>query len=175
MLSSEQVATFSRDGFLNGGPLLQDSDVIELTDELDRILKIGPKGFAEKSRLTGQYLSYSFVFYRRASESCGDEFHDCKRRGWRRVALCGDSDLAEVACLQAMERGVEITSIYDTETQRRSILKNPVVSSISECGEPDAWMLTDLRNPLAMYERLKMEVPSDRLIVPSILGVLGKT
>ena len=29
-----------------------------------------PKGFAEKSRATAQYLSISFSFYRRAGDSC---------------------------------------------------------------------------------------------------------
>ena len=56
-----------------------------------------PKGFAEKSRLTAQYLSYSFKFYRRAGQSCAEVFADCGKRGWNRITLCGASDLAEIA------------------------------------------------------------------------------
>jgi len=67
-----------------------------------------PQGFAEKSRLTGQYLSYSFKFYRRAGDSCADALTRCKRNGWRRIALCGASDLAEIASLRALEHDIEV-------------------------------------------------------------------
>src|SRR5438046_2456427 len=56
-----------------------------------------PKGFAEKSRLTGKYLSYSLLFYRRAGESCLRLFKECQQQGWRRIVLCGQSELAEIA------------------------------------------------------------------------------
>ena len=36
-----------------------------------------PKGFSEKSRLTTQYLSTSFEFYRRAGDSCKEIFIQC--------------------------------------------------------------------------------------------------
>jgi ectoine hydroxylase-related dioxygenase (phytanoyl-CoA dioxygenase family) len=47
MLTEEQVADFHRDGFLNGGRILDERGVQELKDELDRILSIGPEGFPE--------------------------------------------------------------------------------------------------------------------------------
>ena len=40
-----------------------------------------PSGFAEKSRLTAQYLSYSLSFYRKAGESCQRVFDQCERNG----------------------------------------------------------------------------------------------
>ena len=72
-----------------------------------------PKGFAEKSRLTAQYLSSSFTFYRRAADSCSEVFDQCKWAGWNHVALCGASDLAEIASLRAVEHGVNIVALYD--------------------------------------------------------------
>jgi len=45
-LSDEQVAQFQRDGFLNAGPVLDEPAVRELSDELDRVIAIGPDGFA---------------------------------------------------------------------------------------------------------------------------------
>ena len=47
MLTDEQVAEFHRNGFLNGGRILDEDGVQELKDELDRILAIGPEGFSE--------------------------------------------------------------------------------------------------------------------------------
>lgn len=47
MLTDAQIATFDKNGYLNGGRLLSDEAVQELRDELDRILEIGPDGFTE--------------------------------------------------------------------------------------------------------------------------------
>src|SRR3970040_2857163 len=58
-----------------------------------------PSGFAEKSRLTAQYLSHSLSFYRKAGESCLRVFDQCEHNGWQRLLLCGISDLAEIATL----------------------------------------------------------------------------
>src|SRR5271163_2922820 len=58
-----------------------------------------PHGFAEKSRLTVQYLSDSFSFFRRAREDCASVLKVAHARGWNRVALVGVSDLAEIATI----------------------------------------------------------------------------
>ena len=43
-----------------------------------------PKGFAEKSRLTAEYLSSSFGFFRAARQQCTEALSECSRRGWQR-------------------------------------------------------------------------------------------
>ena len=45
MLTPGQVRDFQRDGFVNGGALLDDAFVAELSDDLDRIIAKGPAGF----------------------------------------------------------------------------------------------------------------------------------
>ena len=55
-----------------------------------------PQGFAEKSRLTADYLSYSFNFFRGARKQCESVLNDCAARGWRDIALAGVSDLGEI-------------------------------------------------------------------------------
>ena len=47
MLTHEQAAEFHRNGFLNGGRVLDDAEVQELRDELKRVLDTGPEGFPE--------------------------------------------------------------------------------------------------------------------------------
>src|SRR6516165_6383816 len=44
-----------------------------------------PKGFAEKSRLTVQYLSQSFGFFRRAKADCAGVFELAKATGFSRL------------------------------------------------------------------------------------------
>ncbi len=46
-LTQDQIDQFQRDGFLNAGPILSEEEVSALSDELDRVLEIGPNGFAD--------------------------------------------------------------------------------------------------------------------------------
>jgi DNA-binding MarR family transcriptional regulator len=130
-----------------------------------------PKGFAEKSRLTAKYLSYSFAFYRKAGESCAVLFAACSARGWRRVLLCGMSDLAEIAVLRAAETGVEIIGIYDPHTERRRFADKPVWRELDDVNGYDGCMLTDLNAPMLTYEHVVGQVGAGRLLVPDILGI----
>ena len=43
MLTQKQVDQFDRDGFLNGGRILDDAALAELSSELDRVIAIGPR------------------------------------------------------------------------------------------------------------------------------------
>src|ERR1700676_226603 len=58
-----------------------------------------PHGFAEKSRLTVEYLSDSFSFFRMAKADCARVLEAAKAMGFSRVVLVGKSDLAEIAIL----------------------------------------------------------------------------
>ena len=46
MLNQAQIDEFHRNGFLNGGRVLSDEELGELSDALDEILTKGPDGFA---------------------------------------------------------------------------------------------------------------------------------
>lgn len=129
-----------------------------------------PRGFAEKSRLTAEYLASSFSFYRRAGESCAQVYEDCKREGWSRITLCGASDLAEIASLRALEHQMEIMAVFDEDYANGRFLNHRIVNDIEECGSSDAWVITDLKDPQGCYERLIAKLPKERVIVPSILG-----
>ena len=72
-----------------------------------------PHGFAEKSRLTVQYLSDSFSFFRLAKGECAAVFAAAKANGFDRLVLAGKSDLAEIAILCAVEAGVKIVAVVD--------------------------------------------------------------
>src|SRR5260370_40344069 len=56
-----------------------------------------PRGFAEKSRLTVEYLGFSFSFFRQARAECADIFSAIRGRGFERVVVAGGSDLAQLA------------------------------------------------------------------------------
>ena len=128
-----------------------------------------PKGFAEKSRLTAKYLSYSFTFYRHASASCAEVFQQCALRGWKRVVLCGISDLAEIASLQATEAEIEIVAIYDPRADRERFVGKKVWTDLDGIETFDACVLTDLQSPSTSHQQLVERVGQERVMVPDIL------
>src|SRR5512144_1163930 len=76
-----------------------------------------PQGFAEKSRLTVEYLSDSFSFFRMAKSDCARVFAKAKAGGFDRLVLAGKSDLAEIAILCAVEAGVTVVAVVDPRSE----------------------------------------------------------
>src|SRR6266436_2500030 len=72
-----------------------------------------PRGFAEKSRLTLEFMSYSFALFRRAKADCTAALEAARERGYARIALIGPSDLAEIAAICALDGGFAITAVVD--------------------------------------------------------------
>ena len=128
-----------------------------------------PHGFTEKSRLTVEYLSSSFSFYRQARADCAEMFAIAQARNFQRLALLGKSDLAEVAILSAAESGVSIVAVVDPDKSAPSFAGKSVVASFDDLPVPvDAVILTDLRVPYT--EVLKLFGPH-RVFAPKLLGL----
>ncbi len=132
-----------------------------------------PKGFAEKARLTGQFLSTSLTFYRQAGEACTAIYLQCFREEWSRVILCGVSDLAEIAYMRALESKIDVIGVFDPVSKRTQFFGKPVWRSPSARGEADAFVVTEMQSPLEMYDRLSREVDKERILIPSVLGIDG--
>jgi DNA-binding MarR family transcriptional regulator len=130
-----------------------------------------PKGFAEKSRMTGEYLSYSFSFYRRASRSCAETLRDCREAGHARIGLYGDSDLAEIAAVQAYEVGLEIACLCDPTGRRTRFISFPVVHNLQAALPLDAWLLTVVEGAAEVYQQVTEQADGAPVYVPSLLGL----
>jgi DNA-binding MarR family transcriptional regulator len=129
-----------------------------------------PQGFSEKSRLTAEYLSDSFRFFRDARSQCTEALNEAARRGWKQIALYGASELAEVASL-CEASDVEIVAIVDPAHTNSNFAHLPVVQTITEAGDIDALLLTALSNPQAAYDSLVRDYPASRVIVPGLLRI----
>jgi DNA-binding MarR family transcriptional regulator len=131
-----------------------------------------PHGFAEKSRLTVEYLSSSFSFFRRAREDCSSVLKVAHARGWNRVALVGVSDLAEIATICALEQGVTIAAVVDGKSENARFVGTPIVPSIAAVpGGFDALVVTDLRATRESVRSVAEQVDADRVLVPALLGI----
>ena len=130
-----------------------------------------PKGFMEKSRLTARYLSISFNFFREARGQCAQVFATCAQRGWKRVALWGESDLVEIAVLCVSEYPVELVGVVGTGTGERTNRDLPVAENLEALGAVDAVVVTDLRDPQGVFEAAAMILPRERVLTPPFLNV----
>lgn len=130
-----------------------------------------PHGFAEKSRLTARFLAVSFVFYRKASESCLQVFQECRARGWQRIVLCGVSDLAEIAVVRGAEMDMRIVGVFDPKSDSKRLVHRPVWRQWDDVQAHDVCVLTDLAAPLETYGFLRGQVSQERVLVPAILGL----
>ena len=129
-----------------------------------------PQGFAEKGRLTAEYLSDSFRFFRNARSQCTEALYEAGTRDWNRVALYGASELAEVASL-CESAGVEIVAIIDYSYTHNSFAHLPVVRSIEAAGEINALLLTTLLDPQTAYDSLAEKFSPARILVPALLRI----
>ncbi len=130
-----------------------------------------PSGFAEKSKLVAEYLSSSLGFFRRARGECLDALQHCEWHGWRRVALAGDGDLAEIATLAARETSVELVFVIAPGCNAPEVAGLPVVTGIDADAEFDAVLVTDIKAAQATYEMLRQRLPEERIVTPPLLRV----
>jgi len=129
-----------------------------------------PKGFAEKSRLTTQYLTNSFDFFRLARNQCDALFAECEVKGWIRIALCGAGELAEIAILCADSHAVQLIGLIAMDGGP-GVGKLPLVGDLAALSEPDAVLITDQRTPQRSYDRMVTRLPRDRVLAPRLLNI----
>jgi DNA-binding MarR family transcriptional regulator len=128
-----------------------------------------PEGFAEKARLTAEYLSSSLDFYRRARREYAELFKICERRGWRRVALAGGGELAEIALLSTAGTTLDFVVIDDQGAS--TVHGRPAVASLEAAGPVDGIILSDARNAQAHYAAILAKVGAARVLSPDFLRV----
>jgi DNA-binding MarR family transcriptional regulator len=129
-----------------------------------------PQGFAEKSRLTVEYISYSFSFFRQAKSDCATLLEGARERGFTRLVLAGVSDLAEIAAICAVESSVKIVAVVDGQSGRTSFVGIPVVTSFDAVeADVDGVVVTELKTTAETIAAALRRFDSDRVLVPSLL------
>jgi DNA-binding MarR family transcriptional regulator len=131
-----------------------------------------PQGFAEKSRLTVEYLSASFSFFRQARSDCTQTFALAKERNFQTLVLSGKSDLAEIAILSAVDCGISIVAIVDPNADAHQFVGKPLISGYDECKMPfDAVMITDVINARRVFDDAIRTHGTHRVLAPKLLGL----
>jgi DNA-binding MarR family transcriptional regulator len=131
-----------------------------------------PQGFAEKSRLTVDYLSTSFSFFRLAKSDCARTFEAAKTSGFNRLVLAGKSDLAEVAILCAVEANVTVVAVVDQRCDDARFIGIKVVKSYIDVEEEfDAVIVTDVTRAKLSFDAAVEARGAERVLAPALLGL----
>jgi DNA-binding MarR family transcriptional regulator len=131
-----------------------------------------PRGFAEKSRLTLEFMSHSFALFRRAKADCMAALEAARDRGYSRIALIGASDLAEIAAICALDGGFSITAVVDANVAAERFAGAPVVRSMDVLAPlPDAVLITGMDGAPTALEAAIAKFGAERVLVPALLGV----
>jgi DNA-binding MarR family transcriptional regulator len=131
-----------------------------------------PRGFAEKSRLTFEFMSRSFALFRRAKADCTAAFESARGRGYGRIALLGASDLAEIAAICALDGGFTIAAVVDAGVTAGRFAGAPVVRDVDALAPPpDAVLVTDMQTAAATVQAAVAKFGTERVLVPALLGV----
>lgn len=131
-----------------------------------------PHGFAEKSRLTFEYMSRSLELFRRAKADCTAAFDTARGRGQMRIALLGASDLAEIAAICALDGGIAVAAVVDAATPAERFAGAPVCRDLDALAPPpDAVLVTDMGNAIATVHAAVAKFGAERVLVPALLGI----
>jgi DNA-binding MarR family transcriptional regulator len=131
-----------------------------------------PQGFAEKSRLTVDYLSYSFGFFRQAKADCSELFRSAKARGVNTVLLAGQSDLAEIAALCAPEHAIEIVGVVQEGAAPGQFVGLPLFADFDGMSKTfDAVLITNLTRAPETFDAVVARFGSERVLVPAMLRI----
>jgi len=124
-----------------------------------------PQGFAEKSRLTYQYMQYSLSYYRDMRGRLKDMLSSLEGITGQRIAICGTGELAELTYLALKEMNIDCVGFVDGNT-RETFLSCPVSSPERIASwHLDRVLIADLEHAADYEEQLVQSgVPRDKLL-----------
>jgi DNA-binding MarR family transcriptional regulator len=126
-----------------------------------------PKGFAEKSRLTYEFIQYSLHFYKSALRNLQDLLSELEERGVKKVVFFGASDLAEIAFISLKATDIRLTGVVDELKEGEKFLGH-TVKSIAELSklEFDRIIITTIDSKEALLEELlQKRIPRKKIIL----------
>ncbi|MBF0249346.1 MAG: hypothetical protein HQL35_01820 [Alphaproteobacteria bacterium] len=134
---------------------------------------VTPKGFREKSRLVADYLSSSLAFFRQAREEYETVYAAATERNFRRIALYGAGELAEIAMLPAQDGQVEIACVIHPGSNQPTFMGAPVVGTVADALEQniDAVVIACVDAPQDAFDTLIKHIAPERVFAVPLLHV----
>lgn len=124
-----------------------------------------PKGIAEKTRLTYEFMQCSLILYGQVRHHLKTVLEPHTRGDRTRVAVYGTGEAAELAYLSIAELGLELVAVFDGSAAGR-FLGRPVQDIAEHAGVPfDLLVVATLQRSEPIVEKLvQLGVPRERLV-----------
>jgi DNA-binding MarR family transcriptional regulator len=134
-----------------------------------------PQGFSEKARLTAEFLAFSFSSFREARSQCTALMDDVVARSWQSIVLIGASDIAEIAILCALERGITVDAVVDAGVTKPNIIGVTVVPKLDALScACDGFIITGIQNAQPLYDEVVQAHGGERVLAPPMLSITTK-
>jgi DNA-binding MarR family transcriptional regulator len=126
-----------------------------------------PKGAAEKSRLTYEYIKLSYVFFKDARKKMRKLMKRLESQGVKRVVFFGATDLAEIAYLSLHETDILLTAVLDDLCVGKKFFNHTVqAADLLESAIFDRILLTTSDFQDLIPDRLKkFGIAEDRVVM----------
>ncbi|TAJ10865.1 MAG: winged helix-turn-helix transcriptional regulator [Nitrospirae bacterium] len=130
-----------------------------------------PRGVLQKSKLTYEYMQYSFVYYREVRQVLGKALIQLAGSGSKQVVIYGTGELAEMAYLCVLEVNLQLVAFIDYVEKGR-FLSCPVLSveALPEL-EFDAVLVASLENLADVTARMiRLGIPKKKIVTLRLLA-----
>ena len=124
-----------------------------------------PAGAMEKTRLTYEYISSSYHYFKAAKHRVEDLYLDLQGEGATRVIFYGAGELADIAFLSMAGTGVRLIDVVDP-TKAGEMFADFIVKAASRLRQADydAILVTLVDNHATVLKDIKgVGVPSDKI------------
>jgi DNA-binding MarR family transcriptional regulator len=132
---------------------------------------VTPTGFAEKAKLTAEFLSTSLTLFREAGDAYTQLFQKCLEQDHTQVSLLGVSDLTEIAYLRSLDAKVSVMSIYDPNSTRENLFGIPITASVETIK--DVVVVTAMNQAIELIDEIQQSNPDVLVLVPEFLRNLN--
>jgi DNA-binding MarR family transcriptional regulator len=126
-----------------------------------------PQGFAEKSRLTYEFIQHSLNLYKEALKKFEGLLKELEERNIRKVILYGASDLAEIAYVSLKANNIKLVGVVD-DTKKGIQFLDFTIRSTSDLKdlEFDSIIITTLESKERMVKKLvEKNIPREKIIM----------
>ncbi len=122
-----------------------------------------PKGFSEKSRLTFNYLTNSFDFFRKAKNECLKILSICKKKKYINIGIIGDGDLVEITELLSKQFSFRLVKINRNE-----------IKKINKLYSIEALIILEINNSQKVYDECIKVINYNNIFTPELLRISKK-
>lgn len=143
-----------------------------------------PTGFAEKARLTGEFLTTSLALVRQSGEAY-NEFFETKLREDSSIVFVGLSDLTEMAYLRALRLNISVEGVFcpllEIKSEEKQLplqelpetwFEMPVVHELDNSWQSATFVFTGLENGYEMVEYMHENYAHCELFIPEFLSLI---